>query len=103
MNAFLVFSGTAPMVILTSHEGIEDPSLLERLRRKGISKFIAYPVPEEIARRSYGIHYDIVCGHLHESDDLRVLDFDGRRAMELFPFDVLGKPVYHEDAQHAYH
>jgi len=28
--------------------------------------------------------------------DLRVLDFDGRRAMELLPFSALGEPVYHE-------
>ena len=102
MYAYLIFSSTAPMVILTTHEGIEDPSLLERLRRKGISKFIAFPIPTQIARNSYGVHYDIVCGHLYETDDLRVLDFDGRRALELFPFDMLGRPVFHEGPQHAY-
>ena len=96
MNAALLFSGVGPLVILTSHTGLEDPGLLERLARKGISKFIAFPIPLEVCRAQYGVHFDIVCGDLHESDDLRVLDFDGRRAMELLPFKVLGEPIYHE-------
>ena len=96
MKAGLIFSGSGPIVILTSHEGLEDPALLERLARKGITKFIAFPVPVDVARAKYGAHFDIVCHNLHETDDLRVLDFDGRRAMELFPFDVLGEPIYHE-------
>ena len=96
MNAALVFSGTGPIVILTSHEGLEDPKLLERLGVKGINKFIAYPIDIEILKSKYGVHFDIVCRDLHETDDLRVLDFDGRRAMELLPFNVLGEPIYHE-------
>lgn len=96
MNAALVFSGSGPIVILTSHEGLEDPVLLERLARKGITKFIAFPIPLDVARSRYGVHFDIVCGDLSESDDLRVLDFDGRRAMELLPFEMLGAPIYHK-------
>lgn len=96
MKAALVFSGTGPIVILTSHGGLEDPKLLERLGVKGINKFIAYPIDIEILKSKYGVHFDIVCRDLHETDDLRVLDFDGRRAMELLPFKVLGEPIYHE-------
>ena len=96
MKAALVFSGTGPIVILTSHEGLEDPKLLERLGVKGINKFIAYPIDIEILKSRYGVHFDIVCRDLHETDDLRVLDLDGRRAMELLPFNVLGEPIYHE-------
>jgi hypothetical protein len=33
---------------------------------------------------------------LHESDDLRILDYDGSRAFKLFSFQELGKPVYQE-------
>ena len=97
MQAAMIFPGSGPIVILTSHEGLEDPALLGRLARKGITKFIAFPVPLEVARAKYGVHFDIVCQDLHETDDLRVLDFDGRRAMELLPFDVLGEPIYHEE------
>ncbi len=96
MNAAMIFPGSGPIVILTSHEGLEDPSLLERLAVKGIKKFIAFPLPLEVVRAKYGVHFDIVCRDLHETDDLRVLDFDGRRAMDLFPFDVLGRPIFHE-------
>ncbi len=95
MQAAMIFPGSGPIVILTSHEGLEDPALLERLAVKGIKKFIAFPIPLEVARAKYGVHFDIVCQDLHETDDLRVLDFDGRRAMELLPFEVLGEPIYH--------
>ena len=96
MHAALVFPGSGPLVILTSHEGLEDTKLLERLAVKGIKKFIAFPVPIDLLKEKYGVHFEIVCRDLHETDDLRVLDFDGRRAMELLPFDALGPPVYHE-------
>lgn len=96
MNAALVFGGSGPIIILTSHDGLEDPGLLERLARKGISKFLAFPIPLDVVRDRYGVHFDIVCRNLHETDDLRVLDFDGRRALGLLPFSVLGDPIYHE-------
>jgi len=96
MNAAMIFSGGGPVVVLTSHESLEDPALLELLGRKGIDKFIAFPIPVEVARARYGVHFDIVCGDLHETDDLRVLDFDGRRAMELLPFGELGEPIFHD-------
>jgi len=98
MNAALIFSGSGPLVILTSHDGLEDPALLDRLERKGIRKFIGFPIPESLAREKYGTHFDIVCRDLHETDDLRVLDFDGGRALELLPFAALGDPVFHECA-----
>ena len=96
MKAAIIFSGTGPIVILTSHDGLEDPKLLERLAVKGINKFIAYPIEIDILKQKYGVHFDIVCQDLHETDDLRVLDFDGRRAMDLLPFSVLGQPIHHE-------
>jgi len=96
MHAAMIFAGSGPIVILTSHDGLEDPALLERLAVKGISKFIAFDVPIDVAKKSYGVHFEIVCHDQHETDDLRVLDFDGRRAMELLPFSVLGAPIFHQ-------
>jgi len=98
MHAAMIFPGSGPLVILTSHEGLEDPVLLERLTGKGITKFIAFPIPIEVVKSKYGVHFDIVCQSLSETDDLRVVDFDGRRAMELLPFSVLGEPIFHEPA-----
>lgn len=96
MHAALIFPGSGPILILTSHEGLENPALLERLALKGIKKFIAFPVPIDLLKHQYGVHFDIVCRDLHETDDLRVLDFDGTRAMQLLPFKALGDPIYHE-------
>jgi len=96
MKAAILFSGVGTMVILTSHESIEDRALLTRLAMKGVSRFIAFEIPVDVAREKYGAHFDVVSRDLHETDDLRVLDFDGRRAMDLLPFDVLGPPIFHE-------
>jgi hypothetical protein len=52
-----------------------------------------------MARQRYGGHYDVVAGDLHESDDLRVLDYNGERAFRLFRFDELRPPVLHEPAR----
>jgi hypothetical protein len=96
MNAFLLMAGSGPLLILTSHRSIEDKSLLDKLLAKGIDKFISYPVPDELARERYGGHYQVVVNDLHETDDLRVLDYNGERAFRLFRFDELGKPHMHE-------
>lgn len=96
MKAYMLFAGTGPLMILTSHESIEDPPLLERLDGKGLRKFIAYEVPVAEARTKYGKHFDIVCADLHQTDDLRVLDFDGHRVMSLFDLSALGQPIMHQ-------
>ncbi|MCO6437739.1 MAG: hypothetical protein J5J06_11675 [Phycisphaerae bacterium] len=101
MHAALLFSGSGPLVILTSHESLEDPVLLKRLDSKGIRRFIAFPISEAIAREMYGTHFDIVCRDLRETDDLRVLDFDGHRAMELVPLRELGEPIIHDGSEGA--
>jgi hypothetical protein len=38
----------------------------------------------------------VVANDLHESDDLRVLDYNGERAFKLFTFAELGSPIVHE-------
>ena len=96
MNSFLLMTGSGPLMILTSHESIEDEKLLDKLLVKGIDKFIAYPVPEELARERYGGHFNVVANDLHETDDLRVLDYNGERAFRLFNFAELGKACMHE-------
>lgn len=96
MNSFLLMTGSGPLMILTSHDSIEDRGLLEKLLVKGIDKFIAYEVPEELARERYGGHYNVVANDLHETDDLRVLDYNGERAFRLFSFNELGKGCMHD-------
>jgi hypothetical protein len=98
MNAFMLFAGSGPLVILTSHASIEDPELLAKLAAKGVDKFLAYELPLELAKSRYGMHFDIVARSLGETDDLRVLDFDGARAFQLFSFAEMAGPIVHENA-----
>jgi len=96
MKAYFLFTASGPLVILTSYTDIEAPKLLSRLATKGITKFVACEVPVETAKAKYGKHFDIVLTDLHESDDLRVLDYSGARAFSKFSFKELGDPIYHE-------
>lgn len=96
MKAYFLFTGTGPIVILTSYNSIENPVLLNKLESKGIVKFIAYEVPVDSVKAKYGAHYDVVHNDVHESDDLRVLDYSGERAFKNFSFKELDNPIYHE-------
>lgn len=83
-------------MILTSHGSPTDPELLKKLKAKGIDKFIAYEIPIDLAEERYGEHFTVVKHDLHESDDLRVLDYNGERAFKLFHFHELGMPITYE-------
>ncbi len=50
MQALMLFGGSGPLVILPSHESATDPALLEKLKAKGLDKFIAYQIPVDLAR-----------------------------------------------------
>ncbi|MDY6912818.1 MAG: hypothetical protein SVM79_10735 [Chloroflexota bacterium] len=99
MKVYFLYTASGPLVILTSYESAENPELLNRLRSKGIEKFIANEIPIELAKSRYGVHFDVVCQDLHESDDLRILDYNGQRAFKNFSFSELGTPFYHETKQ----
>jgi len=99
MKAYLMFTANGPLVMLTSHDSIADPDILNKLSSKGISKFIAYEVPVETARKRYGIHFDIVMQDLRETDDMRILDYSGERVFRNFTFNELGLPFYQEPVE----
>ena len=101
MKALMLFAGSGPLVVLTSHRSVTDASLLEKLRAKGIDKFIAYEISIELAERRYGGHFQVVTRDLHETDDLRVLDFNGERAFRLFRLSELGSPTMYEEPEDA--
>jgi hypothetical protein len=96
MKSFLMMTGSGPIVILTSYQSVEDTALLGALQLKGIDKFIAYEVPLDLAKDRYGGHYNAVLNDWLETDDLRVLDFNGDRAFRLFHFSELGEACIHE-------
>lgn len=97
MKAGLLLTGGGPIVILTSHESLTHPNLLAKLKAKGIGKFVALDVPVDLARERYGNHFQVVANDLRETDDLRVLDYNGQRAFNLFRLSDLGGPVMHEE------
>lgn len=96
MKTLMLYTGNGPLVILTSYRSPTDPGLLDKLQSKGIEKFIAWEVPYALAQERYGGHFTVVKQDLRESDDLRVLDYNGERAFRLFRFSELGEPVTYE-------
>ena len=96
MKAGIIFTGTGPLLILTSYDSLTHPSFVNKLAAKGIRKFIGHEIPLEKVKESYGTHFSVVMGDLHETDDLRVLDYDGHRTFASFSFEEMGQPVYHE-------
>ena len=96
MKVIMLMTGGGAMVILTSYDAVTETGLLNKLETKGIDKFVAYEIPLDLARQRYGAHFSVVNNDLHESDDLRVLDYNGDRAFKLFSFDELGPPIPYE-------
>lgn len=97
MKAGIFFTGTGPILILTSYNSFDDPNFVEKLSTKGIKKFIAYEIPESNVKEKYGMQFKKVLGDLHQSDDLRVLDYDGHHVFYNFPFKELGEPFILEE------
>jgi hypothetical protein len=96
MKAGIIFTGTGPILILTTYESFEDPKIVEKLDAKGIKKFIASEIPLERVKAKYGTHFSVITGDLNQTDDLRVLDYNGHNVFYNFAFSEMGKPVYHE-------
>ena len=93
MKAALIFTGSGPIAILTTHESLTDPDLVSRLAAKGIRKFLAFEVPVEAIKARYHAHYQHVLEDIKQEDDLRVVDEDGHRIYAAFSLRELGTPV----------
>lgn len=96
MKTMLLLTGGGPVVILTSINKSTEPELIKELAVKGIEKFISYEIPIELAKERYGAHFAAVARDVHETDRLRILDFNGQRAFSLFKFEELGPPTRYE-------
>ena len=96
MKAGIIFTGTGPILILTTYESFKDPKLVAKLDVKGIKKYIASELPIEKVKAKYGNHFSVVMGDLNQTDDLRVLDYNGYNVFYNFSFSDMGKPVYNE-------
>jgi hypothetical protein len=96
MKAGIIFTGTGPILILTTYDSLTHPEFVKKLEAKGINKFIASEVPVEAVKSKYGNHYNVVLGDLKQTDDLRVMDYNGYNVFHSFSFREMAKPIYHE-------
>jgi hypothetical protein len=94
MKAAMIFTGSGPILILTSFESLEHPALSEKLGARGINKFIAYEVSVDKVKKHYGTRFSIILGDLSQTDDMRVMDIDGHHVFNSFSFDELGPAIH---------
>ena len=97
MKAGLLVTGNGALIYLTSHPSYIDNELTGKFKSKGINKFITYEISVDEAKKRYGGHFDVVVKDLRETDDLRILDYDGNRAFRMFSFSELGDPYRYEE------
>jgi hypothetical protein len=95
MKAGIIYTGTGPILILTSYKSFRDPKLIEKLGVKGIEKFIACEISLENVQQKYGAHFADIQADLGPTDDLRVLDYNGHQVFRKFSFDEMGDPIYY--------
>jgi len=93
IRAYLFFTGTGPILVLSTYPELSDPRLADKLRYKGIDKFIAYEVDLAAVEERYRNSYANVVADLEAAEDLRVLDFNGHQIMANFSLEELGEPI----------
>ena len=54
MKAGVIFTGTGPILILTTFDSFLSEEFADKLRQKGIKKYIACEVDIELCRKRYG-------------------------------------------------
>jgi hypothetical protein len=96
MKAAIIFTGTGPILVLTTYTSLTGERIAEKLAYKGIKKFIACELPVDLVRRKYGTHFNVILNDVKQSDDLRVLDYNGHNVLYNFQFSVFGKPLFYE-------
>jgi hypothetical protein len=94
-RAYLVFTGTGPILVLSTYDRVTDERLVSKLRYKGIDKFIAHEVDLDTVKKRYPQSYENVARDLAE-EDIRVLDFNGHQIMANFSLKELGEPIKYE-------
>ena len=96
MKAGVIFTGTGPILILTSYKSLTNPNFLEKLAAKGIKKFIAFELPVDLVKKKYGDVFTLITEDLNQTDDLRVLDYNGHNIFYNFTFKDVKTPIFHE-------
>ena len=92
-KAFLIFTGSGPILLLCTYPSVTDERLIEKLRFKGIDRFLAYEVDLMAVQQRYPQTFEGVSADLEGVEDIRVLDFNGHQIMANFSLEELGEPV----------
>jgi hypothetical protein len=93
MRAYLIFTGSGPILVLSTYPKLTDERLVSKLRYKGIDKFIAYEVDLTAVQARYEHSFENVARDLQTEEDMRVLDFNGHQIMANFSLHALGDPI----------
>ena len=96
MKAGVIFTGTGPILVLTTYGTFANPKFIEKLSQKGIQKFIAQEVCIDFCKEKYGVRFESVTNDVKETDDLRVLDYNGHHIFLAIPFSEMGEPFRYE-------
>jgi len=92
-RAYLIFSGSGPILMLSTYPDLRDPRLVEKLSYKGIDRFIAYEVDLGAVEARYPESFTAILRDLESAEDLRVVDFNGHQIMANFSLASLGEPI----------
>jgi hypothetical protein len=96
MKAGIIFTGSGPILVLTSYDSFTNPKFVEKMKAKGVKKFMGHEVPLEMCQKRYGEHYPVVLNDLRQTDDLRMLDYDGHHIFLTFSFQEYGQQFISE-------
>ena len=96
MKTGVIFTGSGPILILTTYTSLDSEELAVKLAQKGVKKYLAFEVDPEVCRQKYGAHFEAIVSDVDPNDDLRVLDYNGHNVFYLFSFKELGQPVFKE-------
>jgi len=97
MKAAIVINGTGAILVITTYPSINNPNFVNKLRGKGISKFIAFEVPIAQCEHIYGGKYRCIFEDLKDADGLEVLDVDGLRIFKNFSLKRAETPFVFEE------
>ncbi len=92
-RAYLVFSGSGPMLLLSTFPKLTDERPVQKLLDRGIEKFMAYQVDLDAVEARYAKTYSQILEEIQDREDVWVVDFNGHRIMANFSLDALGDPI----------
>ncbi len=96
MKAYLLFTATRPVLVLTTYDFARHPELLDKLAAKTVDKFIAHEVPIDAIKTNYSAHFAHVLNDPSQTDEVKILDDDGKEIFTNIRLKSLSAPIYYE-------